>query len=75
MIGDITRRLQGEFAKNDGPFVRALDNALESFNVSRQAYYGGTFIGNHVQRCLEVKSLMCIHCRHMHSLYITATKQ
>ena len=53
-INDITGKLQGKFAKEDGPFVQALDRALESFNVSRQAYYGGTFIGNHVHRCLEV---------------------
>jgi hypothetical protein len=53
-ISDVTGRLQRNFAKEDGPFVRALDSALESFNVSRQAYYGGTFIGNHVHRCLEV---------------------
>ncbi len=35
-------------------FVKALDRALASFNVQRQAYYGGTFVGNHVHRCLKV---------------------
>ena len=36
----------------------ALDKALASFHVERQAYYSGTFVGNHVHRCLKVQ---CIH--------------
>ena len=42
------------FMKGDGPFVRGLDAALKSFNVQRQAYYSGTFVGNHVYRALKV---------------------
>lgn len=42
------------FEKSDGPFVKALDKALASFNVERQAYYSGTFVGNHIHRCLMV---------------------
>jgi len=42
------------FERNEGPFVKALDTALASFNVVRQAYYSGTFVGNHVHRCLMV---------------------
>ena len=38
----------------DGPFVKTLDSALASFNVYRQAYYSGTFVGNHVHRTLKV---------------------
>ena len=53
-IEDLSRRLSRGFAATDGIFVKALDDALSSFNVERQAYYGGTFIGNHVHRCLEV---------------------
>jgi hypothetical protein len=33
--------------------VRCLDEALSSFNVQRQAYYSGSFIGNHVHRSLQ----------------------
>jgi len=40
------------FTKGDGPFVRGLDTALKSFNVERQAYYSGSFVGNHVHRTL-----------------------
>ena len=43
------------FPVEEGPFVHALDDALQSFNVQWQAYYGGTFVGNHVHRTLKVK--------------------
>ena len=42
------------FHSEEGPFVKALDTALASFNVQRQAYYSGTFVGNHVHRTLRV---------------------
>ncbi len=42
----------GGFKTQDGPFVKTLDTALASFNVHRQAYYSGTFVGNHVHRTL-----------------------
>ena len=34
--------------------MRALDDALALFHVEREAYYNGTFVGNHVHRCLKV---------------------
>jgi len=43
-----------DFSVGSGPFVQALDKALKTFNVERQAYYSGTFIGNHVHRTLKV---------------------
>lgn len=43
-----------QLSKEDGPFVRCLDKALADFNVERQAYYSGTFVGNHVHRALKV---------------------
>lgn len=43
------------FEKSEGSFVKALDEALAVFHVERQAYYSGTFIGNHVHRCLLVQ--------------------
>ena len=42
------------FEKEEGEFVKALDDALASFNVERQAFYSGTFIGNHMHRTLQV---------------------
>ena len=43
------------FEKEDGIFVKCLDQALATFNVERQAYHGGSFIGNHIHRALKVK--------------------
>ena len=37
-----------------GPCVKRLDEVLCSLNVERQAYYGKTFIGNHVNKMLKV---------------------
>ncbi|KAL5496994.1 hypothetical protein EMCRGX_G013376 [Ephydatia muelleri] len=34
-----------EFALHDGPFVKELDEALQSFKVQRQQYLGGVFVG------------------------------
>ena len=49
-----TQWLSPGFSVGDGVFVKALDMALSSFNVQRQAYYGRTFVGNHVHSALEV---------------------
>ena len=49
------------FTKGDGPFVRGLDTALKSFNVERQAYYSGTFVGNHVHHTLKVTRNYRVH--------------
>lgn len=46
--------LKKGFNKEDGPFVRALDDVLSLFNVQRQAYSSGTFVGSHIHCCLEV---------------------
>ncbi|XP_064399209.1 uncharacterized protein LOC135345702 [Halichondria panicea] len=47
------------FKREDGPFVKALDIALDGFNVRRQAYYGGTFVGNHVHLKPENTVTLC----------------
>lgn len=39
----------------DGPFIRGLDETLQSLNIHREAYYGGTFTGNHAHKCLTVR--------------------
>ena len=55
------------FENSEGPFVRSLDKALGAMNVHRQAYYGGTFIGNHVHKCMALSS----DC---HQMYNSAEK-
>ena len=42
------------FEREDGVFVKSLEMALKSFHVERQAYHGGSFIGNHVHKALKV---------------------
>ena len=38
-------------------FVKALDIALQSFDVRRQNYHGGAFVGNHIHKTLEVHDI------------------
>ena len=53
---ELDKSVKKKFTRSDGPFVRALDQALASFHVERQAYYSGTFVGNHVHSCLKVNT-------------------
>ena len=43
------------FDIDEGPFCRALDKALASCKIHREAYYGGTFTGNHTHKCMKVR--------------------
>ena len=52
---DLDKVVSKKFPRGDGPFVKSLDNVLASFHVQRQAYYSGTFVGNHVHSCLKVQ--------------------
>ena len=45
---------QNKLSKTAGPCVTALNTSLKEMNVERQAYYGKTFIGNHVNKMLKV---------------------
>ena len=48
MIKSLEGVIKKGFTMSDGPFVKGLDNALKTFNVHRQQYYGGIFVGNHI---------------------------
>ena len=41
----------------EGPFAKALDDAVASFNVEQKVYHGGTFVGNYVHQSLKVQIL------------------
>ena len=56
-IANLESVLNKGFHKEEGPFVTALEKALASFNVQRQAYYSGSFMGNHVHRALKVPTI------------------
>ena len=44
-----------KFKGSDGPFFCSLEGALKKLHVERQAYHGGTFVGNHVHKLVQVK--------------------
>ncbi len=58
-IDMLQEEMEKGFKKDHGPFVRALEKALKSFNVEREAYYSGTFVGNHVHATLKVYRTTC----------------
>ena len=49
------------YPTEEGPIIRQLEKTLREFNVARQAYYGGTFVGNHVHRSLKVMQGILIY--------------
>ena len=53
-IQSLTQRSASVFPIEDGPFIVALDRTLKEMKVHREAYYGGTFTGNHAHKCLQV---------------------
>ena len=44
--------------QHNGPYIEALDQTLSTIGVQRQAYFGGTFVGNHVHKCCQVRMYM-----------------
>eukprot|EP00731_Ephydatia_muelleri_P025489 Em0017g572a len=56
LLTTVDKRLEKDFHKNEGPFVKAHDTALASFHVQRQAYYSGTFVGYHVHKALKLNN-------------------
>ena len=53
-------KLKKKFNVRDGPFYSTLENSQQQLNVKRQAYQGGTFIGNHVHKLLKVSVALII---------------
>eukprot|EP00731_Ephydatia_muelleri_P013198 Em0007g508a len=49
--------LEKGFPYKEGPIVKALDDALQSFSVQRQQYFGGAFTGNHVHKTLKESNI------------------
>lgn len=54
------------FNPKEGPFYKCLSIALAELNVDKQAYHGGTFVGNHVHKLLKV--LVPLHSIVIHYL-------
>ena len=47
--------LKRTFHAETGEFFSSLESTLQYLNVKRQAYHGGTFVGNHVPKLLKVR--------------------
>ena len=54
LIRNLEDTLKMKFDISDGPFFSTLERSLQQLNVKRQAYQGGTFVGNHVHKLLNV---------------------
>ncbi len=46
--------IKKKFTPGDGPFFSSLEKSLKEVDAQKQAYQGGTFIGNHVHKLLKV---------------------
>lgn len=46
--------LSKKFKPRDGPYYQSLVRSLDQLCVQRQAYHGGSFVGNHVHKLLQV---------------------
>ena len=42
----------------DGPFLQSLEKSLQQLHVQRQAYHGGTFVGNHVHKLFNTSTFV-----------------
>ncbi len=56
LVKELEAAINKGFSLKNGPFITALNASLQEFKVATQAYYGGTFVGNHVHKCLQVKN-------------------
>ncbi len=54
-------KIEEKFNIKDGPLYSTLESSLQEFNVKRQAYQGGTFVGDHVHK-LHLKNSHRIFC-------------
>ena len=55
-IDEVEATLKKKFKPRDGPYFRSLSKSLDKLYVQRQAYHGGSFVGNHVHKLLKVCS-------------------
>ncbi|KAL5506255.1 hypothetical protein EMCRGX_G007860 [Ephydatia muelleri] len=65
----LKKKVEEGFSSKEGPFVKALDIALQSFGVRRQNYHGGAFVGNHVHKTLEEAEMVAGTFKQTFSLF------
>lgn len=57
-IVELEGTLRKQFDYTKGVLFSTLDKTLQQLHVQRQAYQGGTFVGNHVHKLLQVRSII-----------------
>ena len=53
-VSKLEDTIRKNFDVSSEELFSSLDKSLQSLNVKRQAYQGGTFVGNHVHKLLQV---------------------
>ncbi len=53
--------LKKQFDYTKGVLFSTLDKSLQQLHVQRQAYQGGTFVGNHVHKLLQVTAIIFLN--------------
>ena len=53
-LSSLDNQIKRKFSPKDGPIYQSLEKSLSDLNVVRQAYHGGSFVGNHVHKMLKV---------------------
>ncbi len=61
-LSKLRAEMKKKVQRSDGPFFSILEKSLNELNVERQAYQGGTFVGNHVHKLLKVSCNSSIAC-------------
>ena len=49
--------IKSKIPQEINPLLKRMDQSLKKFKVRRQQWHGGTFIGNHVNKCLKVNDI------------------
>ena len=68
----IRKQVEQQLRKAVTPCCKQLEKNLQQLHVYRQAWHGGTFVGNHVHKLLEVstKAEFKLSC-HQNTIFVT----
>ncbi len=61
-VSKLESSLKRKFSAASGAFYSSLEGSLKALYVQRQAYQGGTFIGNHVHKLLKLHVNYIYYC-------------
>lgn len=55
-VEELDKIVEKKFQIREGPFYSTLERSLDELGVKKQAYQGGTSVGNHVHKLLNVNT-------------------